>query len=86
MAKFRCICGHVMNLSSADVKYHWSMVPNDTVEDIGVEIEEGGMRTAEDFYGKFDSAANRVYRCPECARMYVETAPEVWDTFEKVPK
>ncbi|MBB6564174.1 hypothetical protein HNP48_006901 [Acidovorax soli] len=86
MAKFRCICGHVINLSSVDGKYHWAMVPNDTVEDIGVELEEGGIRTAEDFYEKFDKAANRIYKCPECMRMYVETAPEVWDTFERVSR
>lgn len=60
MSKFACRCGFIMNLSSEDNEYEYSMIPEIKISEIiGILEINNNVIDVDDFIEKIDSSKKR---------------------------
>lgn len=72
MPKFLCKCGYEMNLSLGTTDYEFTVVPEKTIDNIGLKLENDAYFNAENFYDITINDGITMYRCPSCKRIYLE--------------
>lgn len=82
MPKFRCKCGYVLDLSESPSPYEFALIPETSIEEAGIYVENGGA----DWDGLFeilDKNMRHVYECPQCGELWVEVGPNRFQVYVK---
>lgn len=72
MSKFRCRCGYEMVFRTEEEDYKLALVPEKNVGNIISVLNSKNGLTVDQFVDEFDSKRLRVFRCPQCDRLWVE--------------
>jgi rubrerythrin len=82
MPKFRCKCGHVIDLTESPSPHEFALIPEAALEAAGIYVENGGA----DWDGLFeilDKDVRHVYECPQCGELWVATGPNSFQAYVK---
>lgn len=72
MATYECKCGKVLELGEEPAGFEFSLVPEESIEEVAGYLEEGQPQ-AEPLFEILDAEARLVYLCPGCGRLHVQT-------------
>lgn len=84
MSKFACRCGFVMNLSSEDNEYEYSMIPEIKISEIIRILEiNNNVIDIDDFIEKIDSSKKDILYCTHCKRFWVRNNDGSYNSYVK---
>lgn len=81
MPKFKCKCGHIINLSNSTNEAEFSFVPEINILEIAEILANISKMTDDQFFNLIDRSKQAVYKCPACRRLHVETGVNQFDTY-----
>jgi hypothetical protein len=64
-----------MELGEAPASFEFSLVPEESIEEVAELLEEHRPNT-EDLFGIIDADSRLVYLCPACGRLHVQSSKD----------
>ena len=86
MSRMGCRCGFVMIFNTGREEYDLALIPESTIEDIGILIDETDSLDAEKYYDMVADSRISVMRCPNCHRFWIEQPDHSYRSYIPEPE
>ncbi len=72
MAKFICVCNHIINLNNLPDGSDLRLIREDALEGIISALDDGKIISGETFLESLRGKETTVFRCPSCGRLHLD--------------